>query len=164
MMLGFSVSQTTVSRYLPAPGRRPTQAWRTFLRNQAMVFGHHEYTKERSTEDIGLQGQSYWAQFKRSGTVQIATEWVGLRRALARPQPLNVGRISLRSARCDRGVTDRAFVSTGSRRALYNRVRAASPIRSPPQQAWGRDCRGRGTTQTSRWCRVAPEFHRPVSC
>jgi hypothetical protein len=35
LMLGFSVSQATVSRHLPAPGRRPTQSWRTFLRNQA---------------------------------------------------------------------------------------------------------------------------------
>ncbi len=27
-MLGFTVSQATVSRYLPAPSRRPTQSWR----------------------------------------------------------------------------------------------------------------------------------------
>src|SRR5271169_2441483 len=31
LMLGFSVSQATVSRYMPAPGRRPRQSWRTFL-------------------------------------------------------------------------------------------------------------------------------------
>ena len=31
-MLGFSVSQATVSRYLPSPGRRPRQSWRTFVR------------------------------------------------------------------------------------------------------------------------------------
>ena len=41
LMLGFSVSQATVSRYLPASGRRPTQSWRTFLRNQGIAFGHH---------------------------------------------------------------------------------------------------------------------------
>ena len=44
LMLGFSVSQATVSRYLPAPSRRPTQSWRTFLRNQAIAFGHHQYS------------------------------------------------------------------------------------------------------------------------
>jgi hypothetical protein len=32
LMLGYTVSQATVSRYLPAPGRRPTQSWRSFLR------------------------------------------------------------------------------------------------------------------------------------
>ena len=30
-MLGYTVSQATVSRYLPAPGRRPTQSWRSFF-------------------------------------------------------------------------------------------------------------------------------------
>jgi hypothetical protein len=47
LMLGFSVSQATVSRYLPAPSRRPTQSWRTFLRNQASAFG--QYSEERSS-------------------------------------------------------------------------------------------------------------------
>jgi hypothetical protein len=37
-MLGFSVSQATVSRYMPAASRRPGQSWRTFLRNQALAF------------------------------------------------------------------------------------------------------------------------------
>ena len=64
LMLGFSVSQATVSRYLPAPGRRPTQSWRTFLRNQAVVCGHREYAEERSRRDAGLHGQSWWAQLK----------------------------------------------------------------------------------------------------
>src|SRR5713226_2887192 len=40
-MLGYTVSQATVSRYLPAPGRRPTQSWRSFLRNQASAFGQY---------------------------------------------------------------------------------------------------------------------------
>ena len=46
--LGFSISQATVSRYMPARSRRPRQSWRTFLRNQAMAFGHCEYYEERS--------------------------------------------------------------------------------------------------------------------
>src|SRR5208337_3008932 len=139
LMLGFSVSQATVSRYLPARSRRPGQSWRTFLRNQAAAFGHHEHAEERSRGDAGLQGQSHWAQLKRSAAAQIATAWVGLRRCLAQQQPtLSVGRISVRSAQCDRGVTHRAArVSGGSRRALCNRSGAAFLIRSPPQQAWG---------------------------
>lgn len=34
LMLGFCVSQATVSRYMPARSRRPEQSWRTFLRNK----------------------------------------------------------------------------------------------------------------------------------
>src|ERR1700719_3768426 len=48
LMLGFSVSQATVSRYMPARGRRPGQSWRTFLRNQAMAVSHCEHYEERS--------------------------------------------------------------------------------------------------------------------
>ena len=60
LMLGFTVSQATVSRYLPAPSRRPTQSWRTFVRNQALAFG--EYSEERSREDGRPHGQSRWAR------------------------------------------------------------------------------------------------------
>ena len=44
-MLGFSVSQATVSRYLPPSSRRPTQSWRTFVRNQSIVFGRQQDRK-----------------------------------------------------------------------------------------------------------------------
>ena len=54
LMLGFSVSQATVSRYLPAPSRRPTQSWRTFLRNQAIAFGRHQYPEEHSDTEYLL--------------------------------------------------------------------------------------------------------------
>jgi len=60
LMLGFSVSQATVSRYMPARSRRPGQSWRTFLRNQAMAFDHCDHCEERSRGGAGLQGQSYW--------------------------------------------------------------------------------------------------------
>ena len=62
LMLGFSLSQATVSRYLPARSRGPGQSWRTFLRNQAMVFGHREYADGREetlayrVAPIGLSG------------------------------------------------------------------------------------------------------------
>src|ERR1700692_2052905 len=52
LMLGYTVSQATVSRYLPAPGRRPTQSWRSFLRNQASAFG--QYSESRAWEYAGL--------------------------------------------------------------------------------------------------------------
>src|SRR5260370_14641854 len=87
LMLGFSVSQATVSRYMPARSRRPGQSWRTFLRNQAMAFGHCEYAEERSGEDAGLRGHSYAARFQRSAVAKIATVRVGLRRDLGQPRP-----------------------------------------------------------------------------
>src|ERR1700726_3193595 len=39
LKLGFNVSQATVSRYMPRRAYPPTQSWRTFLRNQALVIG-----------------------------------------------------------------------------------------------------------------------------
>jgi hypothetical protein len=136
LMLGFSVSQATVSRYLPARGRRPGQSWRTFVRNQVIAFA--QYSEERSRGYAHLHVLSYWTQLKRSGAVKMATLWVGLRCGLGHQQPaVNVGRIGLRSAQRDRGVTHRAATASGgSRRALHNRSVAAFPIRSPPRQAW----------------------------
>ncbi len=131
LMLGFSVSQATVSRYMPARSRRPGQSWRTFLRNQGMAFNHCEYYEERSRGDAGPQGQFYSAQLERSGAAQITMVWVGLRRAQS---TLSNRRIRLRSSQCDCGVTHRAAsVSGGSRRALCNRRGAAFLIRSPPR-------------------------------
>src|SRR5216683_5617597 len=123
LMLGFSVSQATVSRYLPARGRRPGQSWRTFLRNQAMAFGHCEYSEEWQSGKAGLQSQSYSAKLERSEATQIATVRVGRKRSFDRAQStLSNRRIRLRSAECARGVTHRAaYVSSGSRRALCNR-------------------------------------------
>jgi hypothetical protein len=149
LMLGFTVSQATVSRYLPAPGRRPTQSWRIFLRNQASAFG--EYSEERSGGNARLHVPSHWAKLKRSTAAQIATVCIGFWRGLGRPQPaLNAGRISLRCAQRDRGVAygarRGASVPGGSRRALDNRSGTAVPIRSPPQ-AWALLCLRPSATQ-----------------
>jgi hypothetical protein len=109
-MLGLSVSQATVSRYLPKRSRRPGQSWRTFIRNQAMVFDRREYAEERSRADAGLNIESYQARLERSGAAWVATLWASLMRALAQEQPtLKVAGISLRSAHCDRGVTHRSL-------------------------------------------------------
>jgi hypothetical protein len=42
LMLGFTVSQATVSRYMPPANRRPGQSWRAFLRNQALAFRYDQ--------------------------------------------------------------------------------------------------------------------------
>jgi hypothetical protein len=87
----------------------------------------------------------------------------------AQPQPtLNVGRIGLRAVDRDRSVTHGAHrsasVSGGSRRAVYDRRRAAFPIRSPPQQACGRDCRGRWPIQVVALVRSRARIHHAGPC
>ncbi len=120
---------------------------RTFLRNQASAFG--ESSEQRSRGYARPYRQSRWVKLMQSVARQIATVCVGLRRGLGRQPPaLNLGRINLRIARSDRGLTCRAAsVSGGSTRALNNRSGTALPIRSPPHQSWGRDCHGREPTQ-----------------
>ena len=138
LMLGFTVSQATVSRYLPAPSRRPTQSWRTFLRNQAGAFG--QYSEERSRVYAGLHGQSYWSKLIGSTVAQVAAVGVGLWRGLGRQQPaLKARRISLRSAHCDRAAMHRvhrlAAVSGGLQKVRSNRLPVSVSVRSPPYQA-----------------------------
>ena len=134
LMLGFSVSQATVSRYLPTPGRRRRQSWRTFLRNQASAFA--QYSEARSDGYSGPQGATYSADLMQSAAARIA---------MGQQQPtLKAEGVNLRSAQRDRGVTHGArrvaYVPGGSRRALENRSGAALPIRSPPHEAWPSPC------------------------
>jgi hypothetical protein len=157
LMLGFSVSQATVSRYLPAPGRRPTPSWRTFLRNQASAFS--QYSEERSKGYARPHVPSHWAKLMQSAAAQIAT---------GQQQPtLNAGRVSLRSAQRDRGVTHGArrvaSVPSGSRRALDDRSGAALPIRSPPHQAWASPCLRPRATQDVALVQSRARFHHAGS-
>src|ERR1035437_4937392 len=105
-MLGLSVSQATVSRYLPPPSRRPRQSWQTFVRNQSIVFGRHQDQEEQSdTESLSLRIWSNWSRLMRS-VRQIAAAFVGAYRGLGQPQPmLNARKISLRFAQRHGSVT-----------------------------------------------------------
>jgi hypothetical protein len=59
LMLGFEVSQATVSRYMPAADRRPGQSWRTFLCNQAIAFRHTQSPEQDSdSESLTLWNRS----------------------------------------------------------------------------------------------------------
>jgi hypothetical protein len=140
MKLGFTVSQATVSRYMPASNRRPRQSWRTFIRNQTIAFSHHQNPEEHSDiEHLGLQVWSYWVRLTRS-VAQIARVSAGLSRWHAHQPPApNAPRIALRSGQRERGPMHRvhrvAAVRGGARKARSNRLPAAVPIRSPPFQA-----------------------------
>jgi hypothetical protein len=135
LMLGFSVSQATVSRYMPARSRRPGQSWWTFLRNQAMAFGHSECSEKRQNGDAGFQSQSHSARLERSAA-QIATVWFGLRRCFGRAQPARGNRrVRLRSVQYNSGVMHRAAsVSGRSKGAPCSHSGTAFLIRSPPRQ------------------------------
>ena len=140
LMLGFTVSQATVSRYLPAPGRRPTQSWRTFLRNQAIAFGHHQYSEEHSdTEYLSLRSCSYWGSLMRS-VAQIARLSARLCRWHAH-QALTptARRIPLPPGRRTGGAMHRAqrldTAPGRSWKARGNRLPTAVPMRSPPNEA-----------------------------
>jgi hypothetical protein len=130
-MLGFSVSQATVSRYLPGPSRRPRQSWRTFLGNQASAFGHY-YSEERADRYARPPIASYSVDLMESAAAQIST-------GQQRPT-LNAERVNPRSTQRDRGVAHGArrvaSVPGSSARALEDRSGAALLIRSPPHQAW----------------------------
>ena len=55
LMLGFQVSQATVSRYLSTSGRSRGQSWRTFIRNQAIAFSDKDNPEyEYAAGDLGL--------------------------------------------------------------------------------------------------------------
>jgi hypothetical protein len=138
LMLGFTVSQATVSRYLPAPSRRPTQSWRTFVRNQALAFG--QYSEQQSRKYAHPYGQHSWVKVIRSAAAQVATACVGLRRGLGWQQiALKARRISLRPAACERCALHRVHrltaVSGRPQKVLSNRLPTAVALRSPPYEA-----------------------------
>jgi len=154
LKLGFTVSQATVSRYLPAPGRRPTQSWRTFFRNQTMAFSDNQYSEQQpDTEYPYLHAWSYWGRLVRFAAAQLAMVCASLCRWLGQLFTLNALTIDLRSAQRDQGAIHRArrmaAVPGCSWKAHGNRYQAAA--RSPPSQARASPRLRPRTTQASRW-------------
>src|SRR6266851_6759667 len=104
LMLGFSVSQATVSRYMPTASRRAGQSWRTFLHNQALAF-----RSDQDSENVSdTECRSLYAWFYRSRLVCFAVTHnvlVGARRGHCGSSPLllpNAQRIPLRPTQYDR--------------------------------------------------------------
>lgn len=59
LMLGFTVSQATVSRYMPPANRRRGQSWATFIRNHALTFRHCQASQDESSGNAGHRTRSY---------------------------------------------------------------------------------------------------------
>jgi hypothetical protein len=66
LMLGYKVSQATVSRYLSTLHRRPGQSWRTFIRNQAFAFSYSNDLDDGNQDYQSLVECSYGGQFAGS--------------------------------------------------------------------------------------------------
>jgi hypothetical protein len=140
LMLGFSLSQATVSHYPPAPSRRPRQSWRTFLRNQTIAFSHHQNPEQHSdTEYLGEWVCTYWGRLMRS-VAQIARLSTGLCRWPAHQTFTPIApRIALRQGQRARGATHRVHrleaASGRSWKARDNHLPTAVPMPSPPYDA-----------------------------
>lgn len=134
LMLGFAVSQATVSRYMPKQGGRRGQSWRTFLGNQAMAFARIDF-EELSRGDASPHVDSGWAMLMRTAATKIATSGALFGHVLGIRQPTqSAQRIRLPSVQHDHGLRYRAASrSAALSGALCNRSRVAFLIRSPPR-------------------------------
>ena len=135
LMLGFTVSQATVSRYMPPANRRPGQSWRSFIRNQALAFRHDNDSEDGSAgNDAGL---GIRIRFYRGILVRFLTPVIGVRVTYGHSlHALNAQPISPRSAPRHRGVlhqTRRPLAVSGRLwQAVSDRAQIAVPTRSPP--------------------------------
>ena len=134
LVLGFTVSQATVSRYMPPANRRPGQSWRTFIRNQALAFRHDNDSEDGSAgNDAGL---GIRIRFYRGILVRFLTPVIGVRVTYGHSlHALNAQPISPRSVPI-RGcvASDTATVGVSGRlwQAVSDRAQIAVPTRSPP--------------------------------
>ena len=67
LMLGFSVSQATVSRYMPARSKTAGAIVAHFSSQSSHAFGHCEYSEEWPSGNAGPQSQFYSAQLEHPG-------------------------------------------------------------------------------------------------
>ena len=103
LMLGFKVSQATVSRYLATVHRSPGQSWRTFIRNQALAFRYREDLEYSNQDWQSHPDCSYRGNLTRSAR-QIAkldtgSRWLSQPRGIAAPPRLCARSASLRTFR-----------------------------------------------------------------
>src|SRR5271170_7207247 len=74
LMLGSTVSQATVSRYMPPAYPRLGQSWRTFMRNQDLaLFYDQDSVHESAGGDAELRLRSYRCTLVRLAAPVIGT-------------------------------------------------------------------------------------------
>ncbi len=95
LMLGFTVSQATVSRYMPPANRRPGQSWRTFIRNKAVAFRHDNDSEDESAGNNAGLG----IRFYRGIRPRFLTSVIGGRVTYDYRHPLPLSQCSSNSLR-----------------------------------------------------------------
>ena len=130
LMLGFKVSQATVSRYLATVHRSPGQSWRTFIRNQALAFRYRDDLEYSNQDSQSRPYCSYRGNLTRSAR-QIAkldtgSRWLSQPRGIAAPPRLCARSASLRTFRY-------STVPGRSSTAGANPVSVSIRMRSPPR-------------------------------
>ncbi len=138
----YNVSQATVSRDLATENRRPRQSGRTFIRNQAIAFSHHEHRDPQSEGEYrGLLKRS-----KLTRTVAQRLSAAHSRRALTPPTR---GMVLCPGQR-------------GTRRcSMYHEMRCGTrPSRGGPRQSLPKRCSDTKSalsgSRVTKGCTVAP--------
>ena len=129
-MLGFKVSQATVSRYLATVHRSPGQSWRTFIRNEALAFRYRDDLEYSNQDWQSRPDCSYCGNLTRSAR-QIArldtgSRWLSQPRGIAAPPRLCARSASLRTFRYS--TTPRRSPTAGA-----NLVSFSVRMRGPPR-------------------------------
>jgi hypothetical protein len=129
LMLGYKVSQATVSRYLSTLHRRPDQSWRTFIRNQAFAFSYSDDLDHGNQDYPSLVECSSRGKF-RGPADRIVRQGADIR-SMSHTRDIAVRRRArgarLRTFRCDTA-PDRALT------ARANPLSISAQMRGPPHR------------------------------
>ena len=155
LKLGFSVSQATVSRYMPDSRWRRSQSWRTFIQNQTTGIGLSVLAGGRCVSDlIGANARSWLRAAGRQIAGFISDPFSEVRQQPAWPraasyQPCN--RPASTSATPGASWAARsAIMKPGAERQAAKRARKSmAEARAPPYRA-----RASPTRRTSRYARL----------
>jgi hypothetical protein len=129
LMLGYKVSQATVSRYLSTLYRGPGQSWRTFIRNQALAFRY------RDDPHYGNQDYVSLVDFVHPGKITRPAEW-SLGQGADNRSMFHTRVIAVRARRRARGARFRsAWAPDRSVTARENPVSVSVQMRGPPHHA-----------------------------
>jgi len=137
LMLGYKVSQATVSRYLSTLHRRPGQSWRTLVSNQVLAFKHrNDDLDDADTDHFPLQDHSSHGQLVRFASRIVRPDATARHRQAHRTPPLPMRRTTLVHEGRARDAQLRSFrfqaAPDGSLTARANPLPTAVKMRGPP--------------------------------
>jgi hypothetical protein len=129
LMLGFKVSQATVSRYLSTLHRPRGQSWRTFIRNQALGFSYRDELEYGDQDYRCLVDCSYRGHF--TGPAEPIVRQGADNRGVSHTRDIAVrGRAlgaRLRTFRCNKAA-DRSLI------VRANPLSISAQMRGPPHR------------------------------